>query len=111
MKGKNCLKQLIPKKYKYWFALENKWLETNSRIDKPDFYKKLFIENIEGQSDTELPNLIFPIRVEKHQLTDFFPHAMSLEYLQDNKNTSCLGSLASALYESGYEVAEKYITN
>ena len=45
----------------HWFDLDIKWVEENFITREPQYYKRLFQTNIEGQSGLTYP--IFPVTI------------------------------------------------
>ena len=78
---------------------------------QPEFYKRIFQQNIKNQFGKIPSKFPVPISNAKETVeTEFHPYYPILEYQQDDPNSCCFSSLASASHEPVELVSEKAIT-
>ena len=86
---------------KKWFILDIEWLETYFNERGEGFYNPI-LQKKSGQADSSCYTLsVTIVSNKKERLIVFHPHETSMEYLQDDANTSCFSSLTSFLFASG----------
>ena len=95
---------------KHWFILDIEWVEENFSTIEPQFYKRLFQTNIEGQAVLIYP--IFPVIFGNTNLTgksEYDIQAQLVAYYHNAVNSCCFSSFASAFTASGEKNYERSI--
>ena len=69
---------------KHWFEPDIEWVEENFSIREPDFYKRLFHINIEGQSG--LTYHIFPVPIGNVKNTGEIEYNLKTKLVIYHKN-------------------------
>ena len=86
-------------------------MKTNLNTREKDFHHRLFQRYITGKDN---PNeIIYHVPIgsfKTSDLTDFYPYAPEIKYVQHDKNNCCFSSLASDLYDAREHVAEQAIS-
>ena len=86
----------------HWFGLDIECTDKNLSTREPQFHKRLFQRNIEGQAGSKYP--IFPVpigNVKKTSEVEYKPKAPLIEYCENISNNSCFISLPSVLTGAG----------
>ena len=81
---------------KHLFDLDIEWVGENFSTREPQFYNRLFQNNIEGQSGITYP--IFPVPIGNTKETgkvEYDLKAPLVKYHQNSSNSFCLSVLAS----------------
>ena len=86
----------------HWFDIDMKWAEENFSTRYPQFYKKLFQTNNEGQSGITYHIFTVPIGNSKEAgEIDYDIRNPLVAYHNNASNTCCFSILASVFAASG----------
>ena len=97
---------------KKWFDLEEKCIKTNFKTIEKDFCNRLFQLYFPGEGNSNEIIYHVPIRsAKKSEINNFHPYAHAIKYVQHDKNTCCLSSLASARFDAREHASEQAVAS